>query len=586
MKNPFIGRKPIFQYPLSAMGKPFIFIYLFFVLIACRHESVLQGAATPPSNLLYSQSLLQLEKGTSGSSAKPTLEGTQPVYFTIATTPASQGAITIDGNGIITASSSLVAGVYDISITCTNAAGGVAFPNVYRITVTDHIIAPSGLFYAEDTVKIAEGDSLLTAAPSVSGTNPISFAIVTNPSEGRISIGPTGSIKISSGIAVGTYTTNVTASNAAGSVNFPNALTVLVQPVKPAAITYAPNYLNLVTGTAGSSAIPVVKGTQPVSYSLSSVPATNAITIDNTGKISVANTITAGTYQISVTATNAAGTTAFANIYTVSISNSAIAPNGLVYPTNNLNLNQGQAGNSVQPSINGTTPISFSLSATPAHGGNITINSSSGVISAAAALAPGTYSVQVTAANNAGTAVFNNVYTITITAATLPSGLTYNPSGFTVSQGTAGTSVVPSISGTQPISYTVSAASGITINAQGVIASSSGLAAGTYAVSVTATNAAGSRLFSNVYTIVVTGPAVTYAGDIKPLILNYCGNCHTGGGQTNYTLYTTTKTDIDLILNRIQRAQGSVGFMPKNGAALTPEQINLFNEWKAQGFPQ
>jgi hypothetical protein len=569
--------------------------YIFIICLvasACKHipEVTVSNTITAPSDLIYSPASIQMQTGTNVVSVKPSINGTQPINFSIGTDPENFGGIRINSEGVITADSTLASGIYYVTVTATNGAGGVTFPNVYQITAEETVDPPANLTYTSNSLNINEGDSAISVLPSVSGTSPMDFSITSSPSDNHISITSSGEIKVSSGLPVGTYIINVTASNAAGSVTFDNALTIVVSPIAPSELLYTPNYLSLVVGAGGTSAVPTISGTLPITYSLTSSPEvtpSSKISINSSGVITVQNSLASGTYVISVTATNAAGGITFNNIFTVNVSSTATAPSGLSYSTNSLTITQGQSGTSLAPSISGTTPITFSLSSSPSSGGNITISPSTGVISASSSLIAGTYNITVTATNSVDATVFNNVYTITVGTPTLPSGLTYSPDTYTVTQGSTGSSAIPAISGSQPITYTVSVApstADISINSQGVISSNSNLTAGSYFVSVTATNSAGSQTFSNIYTIVVNTPPITFTNDIKPLILSKCGNCHTGGGQTNYTIYTNTKTDISLILDRIQRASNKPGFMPKNGTPLTASEINLFMQWQAQGF--
>ncbi|GEM_PF-2573707 len=83
----------------------------------------------------------------------------------------------------------------------------------------------------------------------------------------------------------------------------------------------------------------------------------------------------------------------------------------------------------------------------------------------------------------------------------------------------------------------------------------------------------------------VTG--VSFATQVKPLIEEHCKSCHlNGGNQTNYTLYTNTKNDINLILDRIQRDPSDQGFMPFGGSEQKTALIQILKQWKTDDFPQ
>ncbi len=179
-------------------------------------------------------------------------------------------------------------------------------------------------------------------------------------------------------------------------------------------LAYSPNSLNLQSGVAGTSVKPSLSGTLPVTFSVSTSPNNGGITVDSEGKIKVASTVTAGTYNISVTAINSAGSKTFDNVYSVTVSTSGL-PQNLSYSPNSITVNQGTAFASAAPSITSSSAVSYSISTVPAASA-ISINNS-GVISVTNALAGGTYSVSVTATNSSGSRAFANAYTITVNAA-------------------------------------------------------------------------------------------------------------------------------------------------------------------------
>ena len=170
--------------------------------------------------------------------------------------------------------------------------------------------------------------------------------------------------------------------------------------------------------------------------------------------------------------------------------------------------------------------------------------------------------------------------------AAAPSALSYSPNSLTITQGNAETSAAPTITSSSAVSYAITstpATAALTINSQGVIAASSSLPAGTYSISITATNTAGSKTFANAYTITVNAAstAVTFNNTVKAIIQNNCGSCHNG-----FTSYATAKTKIDVILNRINRAQGATGMMPNNGTKLPQATIDLIQKWKDDGLQE
>ena len=261
-----------------------------------------------------------------------------------------------------------------------------------------------------------------------------------------------------------------------------------------------------------------------------------------------------------------------------------IAPSGLSYSPAQITLFSNEDATTPKPVIEGTQPITFGLTGntTP----QITINAE-GIVSVAAGATPGTYRPTITATNKAGSQAFDNVLTITVNQAlVLPTTFNYNPASSEVNQGSAFSTAAPQTNSTGPVTYALtvspSAGNNITINSQGVIQAGSNLAAGTYLISVAVSNANGSITFNPAFTLVVKAANVTqvsFASEIKPILNGNCTGCH-----SNYSDYTSTKNDVDKILNRIQRQPGSTGFMPQGGQALTAAQIELIKKWKADGL--
>ena len=76
---------------------------------------------------------------------------------------------------------------------------------------------------------------------------------------------------------------------------------------------------------------------------------------------------------------------------------------------------------------------------------------------------------------------------------------------------------------------------------------------------------------------------VRYMKDIKPIMDANCISCHSAGSFEPLANYSQVKNSIDNIINRIQRSNGDPLKMPQGGS-LSPNQINLFVKWKADGF--
>jgi hypothetical protein len=173
-------------------------------------------------------------------------------------------------------------------------------------------------------------------------------------------------------------------------------------------------------------------------------------------------------------------------------------------------------------------------------------------------------------------------------AGSKPSNLEYSPNAISLPSSSVGKSVTPNILGGTPIKYRITtnpdAGGNITIDSQtGIISVSSSAADGLYKVTVIAMNKTGSTNFTDIFTINIG--TVTFEAIIKPIITIQCATCHVAGGNnTNYEIYSSAKSNINTILDRITRMQGSPGFMPRGRTGLSSADIALIEKWKTDGL--
>jgi hypothetical protein len=365
-------------------------------------------------------------------------------------------------------------------------------------------------------------------------------------------------------------------------------------------LVYSTDSLAVQVGTSGSSVQPSLSGTAPFTFNISSTPTSfGNITIDASGVIKASSSLAAGKYVISVIVINSSGSVPFPDIYKVRAFVPATAPSLLVYTPSIASVLTGTTYASNTPTIQGTSPFTFSIVNNP-DPANISINNQ-GIVSTKVALASGIYPLEINVKNSVSTLGVTFAAALTVNVSSTPviaSALAYSTNTMTINKGGSGTSVIPSLWGTSPFTFSLTtspdAGAGITINSSnGIISAASTLASGTYNVSVTIDNAAGSVSFPTIYSVTVTTiQTVSFNNDIKPLISDYCKDCHTTGNQTKYTQYANASSNINKILDRVQRAQGSAGFMPKNpppppnvtATPLTAAQIELLKDWLAQGL--
>ncbi|MBC8052631.1 MAG: hypothetical protein H7Y13_06165 [Sphingobacteriaceae bacterium] len=236
--------------------KSLLYFAFFLLIVSCSKSEggdPEPAAATLASNLLYNPASLQLQAGTPGTSVKPSISGSTPVTFSVTTSPASNGAVTIDSEGKIKTSASLAAGTYNVSVIATNAAGAVTFTNIYAITVTAATpSAPQNLLYSPNSKTVTQGTALVSATPTITSLSTVNYSITSVPSSSAITINNQGVISGANTLAAGTYMVSVTASNTQGSTLFTNAYSITVNSAGTNAVTYTNDIQAIIQNNCGS----------------------------------------------------------------------------------------------------------------------------------------------------------------------------------------------------------------------------------------------------------------------------------------------------------------------------------------------
>ena len=198
------------------------------------------------------------------------------------------------------------------------------------------------------------------------------------------------------------------------------------------------------------------------------------------------------------------------------------------YSPNTFSLTQGTAMNTVTPSVTGTV-TSWSIS--PSLPAGLTLSSTTGAISGTPTALSSQTAYTVNASNSNG----YDTATVTITVNEPLPVINYSPNTFTLSVGTAMTSVSPTIYAGTVDSYSVSPSlpSGLSLNtANGTISGTPTAVASSSTYTVTATNTAGTDTAT--LTIVVN--------DVAPTSITYNPSSFilTKGTTMNTTTPTTT----------------------------------------------
>ena len=455
---------------------------------------------------------------------------------------------------------------------------------------------PSNLVYTPNTLTYIKGHGTTSSSevPTINkGSSEIqSYTLQTTPT--GISIDKTtGKITVTDVIEALTHKLTVIATNAEGSTPFKDVFTVVAKDTAraPSGLLYSPNTHTFIKGSATfTSATPTVQsnGANITSYKLAA--SVQGVSIDQaTGVLTVTNDIEVGEYALTIDVTNRISTTSFTNAYRLQVTEAPTKPKGISYSPDSLVQFVGSQNNSATPSIltGGSEVTAVVLSPTV---NGISINSS-GVIAVTSSAEVGSYTFSVTLTNAKGDSTFNNVYKVIIKAAEKPSGLAYSPNPLNLFKGVSGqaqASIQRNGSDITSYAFIGTPPTGVTISSNdGKISASSDTPLGSHTLSVKVTNGVGSTDFTSVLTIEVTEKKTTFT-DIKPLVQSNCSGCHTGGGQTNYTLYSNMNTSekVNTVIERMERTPGADGFMPKNGARQLTDMIEKIKAYLNDGLQE
>ncbi len=213
-----------------------------------------------------------------------TASGTPTITFTATNLPAG---LTFDGHSTISGTPT-TDGVTNVALTATNPGGTT--PQTLVLTVATLPVITSG-----SATSGTQGQKL-SFTLTASGTAPVTFS--TTPLPAGITLNGTTIGGTPTGF--GSFPVTVTASNAAGTSS-PQVLTITIAAANPPVIT-SPLALS---GTAGLPMTYIITaiGTAPISFSTAGLPPG----MSRAGADITGTPTTPGTYDVTMTATNAGG---------------------------------------------------------------------------------------------------------------------------------------------------------------------------------------------------------------------------------------------------------------------------------------
>ncbi len=314
-----------------------------------------------------------------------------PLFSTTAATNLPPGlSFSTASNGTISGTPT-TAGRYDVTLTLTNGYTGAVSSAVvnFRIDAADPIWPQ---LFSSPTASGTVGSSFaytVSAIDSVAAVTASSLpsGLSFSSSSGAISGVPT---------TAGTYQIPVSATNANGTRTGTLTLVIAGPPIPSLAASTNPLERAFTVGTASgtSNAWYIYATGSPTSYAAYGLPPGLSVNT-TTGQITGTLT-TAGTYPATVSVTNATGSASAVITYVVSPA--TVGPPVIPYLDANLTAFVGVPISTVSLSAT-NTPTAYAASGLPS---GLTLNPANGQITGAPTVA-GTYTVNLSAANSAGT---------------------------------------------------------------------------------------------------------------------------------------------------------------------------------------
>jgi alpha-tubulin suppressor-like RCC1 family protein len=436
------------------------------------------GSTEPPAGLSYATNPATYTRGVAITPDTPSIAGGPVSGWMI--NPALPSGLTFStGTGVISGTPAAPASTGFYVVTASNSAGSTT--TTLTLTVVD--VPPSNLSYSANPAVFTKGVAIPADTPTSSGGTVTSWEIAPSPPVGLSFSAATGVLTGTPSLILGRTSFTVSAFNSGGSTSVTLSLTV--NDVPPADLTYATNPAVYTLGTAIASDAPSSSGGAVTAYSVTPALPAGLLLDPVSGILTGTPTAVAAGATYTVTAANSGGSTQTALILTVN----DVPPRALAYVTNPLNCTRGQRITDDVPSNQGGVVISYGISPTLPQG--LSLDPATGIVGGT----PGFLSPQsiytVTATNSGGSTTA--LLTVTVNDVS-PGRVSYAQSPLVLTKGQQIADDEPSNTGGAVVSWSVTPAlpSGIVLSATtGVISGTPTMLSPAANYTVTATNTGG-----------------------------------------------------------------------------------------------
>ena len=317
-----------------------------------------------PTDIALSATSVPEDAAVGSAIAMIAADGSTPVGFSITADPDGQFAISGDQLLLAAPLDYETATAHQVKITASNGAGSVS--EVFTIAVTDVVEAAAPSDIALSAVSVAENAAVgsVVATISADGTAPVGFSKVSDP-DGKFAVSG-DRLLLAAALDYETATAHqvtLRATNASGSqdASFTIAVTDVVEAVAPSDI--ALSVASVAENAAVGSVVATISadGTAPVGFSKVSDPDGKfAVSGDRLLLAAALDYETATAHQVTLRATNAAGTQD--ESFTIAVTDvvEAVAPSDVALSVVSVAENAAVGSTVATISADGTAPVGFS----------------------------------------------------------------------------------------------------------------------------------------------------------------------------------------------------------------------------------